>query len=153
MTTPLKTFPSKKSVRKQVEKLVSLHRGAHAQQGRALRAFILFGPLAENQDYHEVDILEIVDDWPPGETGAKLTAELMRNLNFSLPGRLYLRIINPAEACYLAERLHPIIQSVADGYQICFDREDFAKNLMADVVKRLNREDAMFAKALIKEHH
>ena len=130
---------------KQLAKLVDAHREAHAQHGRSLRSFILFGPLAEDYDYHEIDILEIVEGWPEGKEGAKLTDEFMRDVNCQLPGRLYLRIVTPKEALFLAERLHTIIQSVADGYKILFDSDNFAKNLMDDVVEALRIHDLAFA--------
>ena len=130
---------------KQLAKLVDAHREAHAQHGRSLRSFILFGPLAEDYDYHEIDILEIVEGWPEGKEGAKLTDEFMRDVNCQLPGQLYPRIVNLKEALFLAERLHPIIQSVADGYKILFDSENFAKNLMDDVEEKLRINDLAFA--------
>jgi hypothetical protein len=131
---------------KRLAELVNAHRKAHTQHGRTLRSVVLFGPLAEDYDYHEIDILEIVEGWPEGKEGAKLTDEFMRNVNCQLPGRLYPRIVNPKEALFLAERLHPIIQSVADGYKILFDSENFAQNLMDDVEEKLRINDLAFAK-------
>ena len=129
----------------QLAKLVNAHREAHAQHGRTLCSFVLFGPLAEDYDYHEIDILEIVEGWPGGEEGAKLTDEFMRGVNCPLPGRLYPLVVNPKEALFLAERLHTIIQSVADGYKILFDSENFARNLMDDVEEKLRINDLLFA--------
>lgn len=130
---------------KQLAKLVDAHREAHTQHGLTLRSVVLFGPLAEDYDYHEIDILEIVEGWPDGKEGAKLTDEFMRGVNCQLPGRLYPIIVNPKEALFLAERLHTIIQSVADGYKILFDSENFAKNLMDDVEEKLRINDLAFA--------
>jgi len=42
---------------------------------------------------------------------------------------------------FLAERLHTIIQSVADGYKILFDSKNFARNLMDDVEEKLRIND------------
>ena len=130
---------------KQLMKLVNAHKKNEAKNGRTLLSAVLFGPLAEDYDYHEIDILEIVEGWPRGKEGAKLTDEFMCDVNCQLPGRLYPRIVNPKEALLLAERLHPIIQSVADGYKILFDSENFAKNLMDDVEEKLRINDLEFA--------
>jgi hypothetical protein len=116
---------------------------AHQQTtvlGDRLRAFVLFGPVAEGTGYDEIDILEVVEDWTGPYQGLE-TIECTGSADFLLPGHLYLTILSPQQLKQAARLAHPMLQEVAkhrgNGDAVLFDPDGLIAQATQSVQDRL----------------
>jgi len=108
--------------------LVEQHKRAWQAKGKKLVSAILFGPLAVKEYDENINLLEIVEGYPP--KGSAVIHEFESTRQFPMYGRLRLRIVSPEEFKSAVTNQSPWIASVRDQNLILSDTREFAKKLL-----------------------
>ncbi len=133
--------------REQVRALLNAHRRADVL-GDRLRAFVLFGPVADGTGYDEIDVLEVVRDWSGPSQGPE-TVEFTGAADFLLPGYLCLTILRPEQLEEAARSAHPMLQEITDcsgnGDAVLYDPDGLIARATQSVRNRLAQLRAEWA--------